>query len=38
MLAVLLKESYQIKVATNGQRCLDMLQSDLRPDLILLFF
>ncbi len=36
MLVVLLKENYQIKVATNGQRCLDMLKSNPLPDLILL--
>ena len=36
LLAGLLKDKYQIKIATDGQRCLDLAQSDPVPDLILL--
>lgn len=36
LLAGLLKSSYQIKIATGGQRCLELAQADPPPDLILL--
>ncbi len=36
LLAGLLKEKYQIKIATGGQRCLELAHSDPAPDLILL--
>jgi len=36
LLAGLLKNSYQIKIATGGQRCLELAQADPAPDLILL--
>ena len=36
LLASLLKESYQIKVATGGLRCLELAQAEPQPDLILL--
>ncbi len=36
LLAGLLKDSYQIKIATSGQRCLELSQNNPAPDLILL--
>lgn len=36
LLAGLLKDSYQIKVATGGQRCLELARAAPSPDLILL--
>jgi len=36
LLAGLLKDSYQIKVATGGLRCLELAQAEPQPDLILL--
>ncbi len=35
-LANCLKEDYHIKIATNGERCIELAQSDTPPDLILL--
>ena len=36
LLAGLLKDSYQLKVATGGLRCIELAQTDPQPDLILL--
>jgi len=36
LLAGLLKDSYQLKVATGGLRCIELAQADPQPDLILL--
>ncbi len=36
LLAGLLKDSYQLKVATGGLRCLELAQAEPQPDLILL--
>ena len=36
LLAGLLKDNYQIKVATGGERCIELAQAEPQPDLILL--
>jgi len=36
LLAGLLKDNYQIKVATGGERCIELAQAESQPDLILL--
>ena len=36
LLGGLLKHSYQVKIATGGQRCIELAQADPAPDLILL--